>query len=115
MKRFLPFATGVLFLLSGCDGITVTKPMLKMIVAGIDKVSTEPAYADSLEKRIGVPYVSDGIEAQVLDIYYADNAVRRDAVLVDIHGGFYVAGKRQNNRRFASVFQSRSTGKCWNS
>lgn len=75
-----------------------------MIVSGSNKVSTAPTFADSLDKRIGVPYVSDGTPSQVLDIYYADKAVRKDAVLIDIHGGFYVAGKRQNNRGFASVF-----------
>lgn len=75
-----------------------------MIVSGSNKVSTAPTFADSLDKRIGVPYVCDGTPSQVLDIYYADKAVRKDAVLIDIHGGFYVAGKRQNNRGFASVF-----------
>ena len=104
MKRCFPLALFCILLLSGCGGIKITKPMLRMIVSGSDKVSTEPAYADSLEKRIGVPYVSGGTPSQVLDIYYADKTVRKDAVLIDIHGGFYVAGKRQNNRRFASVF-----------
>lgn len=104
MKHRVVLALFCILLLSGCNGIKITKPMLRMIVSGSDKISTEPAYADSLGKRIGVPYVSDGTPAQVLDIYYADKAVRRDAVLVDIHGGFYVAGKRQNNRKFASVF-----------
>ena len=75
-----------------------------MIVSGSNKVSKAPTFADSLDKRIGVPYVSDGTPSQVLDIYYADKAVRKDAVLIDIHGGFYVAGNRQNNRGFASVF-----------
>lgn len=103
IKR-VPFALLAVLLLCACDGITVTKPMLKMIVAGANKENTAPAYADSLEKRIGVSYVFDGTPAQVFDIYYADKAVRRDAVLIDIHGGFYVAGKRQNNRGFASVF-----------
>lgn len=105
MKKALLWTVGIFAaLLSGCGGMKVTKPVLKMIVAGTDKVSTEPAYADSLEKRIGVPYVSDGTPAQVMDIYYAPEAIRKDAVLIDIHGGFYVAGKRQNNRGFASVF-----------
>lgn len=102
--RNIPLALVAVLLLNGCGGIKVTKPMLQMIVAGSNKVSAAPAYADSLEKRIGVPYVSDGTPAQVMDIYYADKAVRKDAVLIDIHGGFYVAGKRQNNRAFASVF-----------
>lgn len=103
--RRLSFISAILLLvIAGCDGIKVTKPMLRMIVSGSNKVSTSPTFADSLDKRIGVPYVSDGTPSQVLDIYYADKAVRKDAVLIDIHGGFYVAGKRQNNRGFASVF-----------
>ncbi|MBR1509813.1 MAG: alpha/beta hydrolase [Bacteroidales bacterium] len=103
--RRLSFISAILLLvIAGCDGIKVTKPMLRMIVSGSNKVSTAPTFADSLDKRIGVPYVSDGTPSQVLDIYYADKAVRKDAVLIDIHGGFYVAGKRQNNRGFASVF-----------
>lgn len=89
--------------LTGCS-FKVTKPMLQMALSRSMKVSTKVAYADSLEKRIGLPYVLDGDPAQVLDIYYANDSVRRDAVLVDIHGGFYVAGRRENKRRFASFF-----------
>lgn len=81
MKHRVVLALFCILLLSGCNGIKITKPMLRMIVSGSDKVSTEPAYADSLGKRIGVPYVSEGTPAQVLDIYYADKAVRKDAVL----------------------------------
>ncbi len=105
MKRTLQAIAAVALLL-GCGGcgIKVTKPMLQMIVSGTNKVSTAPAYADSLDKQIGVPYVENGTPAQVVDIYHAAADVRKDAVLIDIHGGFYVAGKRENNRRFASVF-----------
>jgi acetyl esterase/lipase len=78
--------------------------MLKMILSKSIKTSSELFYADSCEKRVGVPYVENGDPAQVFDIYYADSSVRKDAVLVDIHGGFYVAGQRENNRAFASVF-----------
>ena len=89
--------------LTGCS-FKVTKPMLQVALSRSMKVSTKVAYADSLEKRIGLPYVQDGDPAQVLDIYYAIDSVRKDAVLVDIHGGFYVAGRRENKRRFASFF-----------
>ena len=102
MKRSLLFLS-LLLGICGCS-LKITKPMLQMIANGIDTISTEPAYADSLEKQIGVPYVENGSPAQVIDIYHADPSIRKDAVLIDIHGGFYVAGKRQNNRRFASVF-----------
>ena len=105
MKRLLfsLAAISLLFGLTGCS-IKVTKPILRMMVAGTNKVKAEAAYADSVEKKLNVAYVADGTAAQVVDIYYAPDEVRKDAVLIDIHGGFYVAGKRENNRRFASVF-----------
>ena len=105
MKRiFLPLLSlTILVGVTGCS-FKVTRPMLQMLVSGTNKVSTEPAYADSLEKQLSVPYVENGTSEQVMDIYYAAPEVRKDAVLIDIHGGFYVAGKRENNRRFASVF-----------
>ena len=96
-------AIAILLGLSGCS-FRVTRPMLQMMLAGTNKVSAEPAYADSLEKKLSVPYVDGGTSEQVMDIYYAAPDVRKDAVLIDIHGGFYVAGKRENNRGFASVF-----------
>ena len=105
MKRsgLVIFFLSILLGLTGCS-FKVTKPMLQMALSRSNKISTKVAYADSLERRIGIPYVQDGDPAQVLDIYYADDAVRKDAVLVDIHGGFYVAGRRENTRRFASFF-----------
>ena len=103
MKRLAILAAAALALLLVCS-VRVTGPMLRMMMAHADRISTEPAYADSCEKRIGLPYVDGGSPEQVLDIYYADGISRKDAVLIDIHGGFYIAGKRQNNRPFASVF-----------
>lgn len=105
MKR-LSFTLLSVFLLLGFSScsVKVTRPVLKMIVSGANRVSTEPSYADSLEKKLSVPYIENGTGEQVMDIYYAAPEVRKDAVLIDIHGGFYVAGKRENNREFASVF-----------
>ena len=93
-----------LVLLTGCNGVKISKTMLKMALSASMKTSTELFYADSCDKKIGIQYVANGDPNQVLDIFYADEAVRKDAVLVDIHGGFYVAGRRENNRPFASVF-----------
>jgi len=105
MKRIRPIiaALAVCFLLPGCS-IKMNKTMLKMIVSASTKVPETVCYADSCEKRIGVPYVENGAPGQVMDIYYADEAVRKDAVLIDIHGGFYVGGDRRACRPFASVF-----------
>ena len=104
-KSTIITALALLLGITGCgSGIKITKPMLKMMVSAYSKPSSKLFYADSCENRIGLPYVENGDPAQVLDIYYADKAVRKDAVLVDIHGGFYVAGNRVNNRALASVF-----------
>ena len=104
LARLAALSFAILSLSAGCGGIKITKSMLKMALSKNIKTSTELFYADSCDKRIAVPYVENGDPAQVLDIYYADKSVRKDAVLVDIHGGFYVAGQRENNRAFASVF-----------
>ena len=103
MKRTVILAI-TLCLLTGCGGIKVSKSMLEMMLKGTNTVSTAVTYADSCDNRVGVPYVEHGDPNQVMDIYYAPAAVRKNAVLIDIHGGFYVAGKRENNRKFASVF-----------
>lgn len=89
--------------LAGC-GIKINKTMLKMIVSASTKLNNTVCYADSCEKRIGVPYEENGAPGQVVDIYYADKAIRKDIVLVEMHGGFYVGGDRRKCRPFASVF-----------
>ena len=83
--------------------IRVTKTVLETILQPVNKLSKAPCYADSCEHIIGIPYVENGNERQVMDVYYAREN-RKNAVLIEIHGGFYVAGKRQNHRPFASVF-----------
>ena len=103
MRRVLVILAA-LVLLAGCKGVKMSKTMLKVLVSAATKEKADPCYADSCDKRIGLSYVESGDPNQVLDIYYADPSVRKDAVLVDIHGGFYVAGTRKNNRYFASVF-----------
>jgi len=93
-----------ILLLLGCTSVKVSKPMLKLIVNMSIRLSEEPAYADSCRHSIGLPYVENGTDHQILDVYYADESVRRGIVLIDIHGGFYVGGDRRNNRAFASAF-----------
>ena len=83
MKRSV-LLLSALFLLTGCGGIKITKTMLKMMVSAYSKPSSEHFYADSCENRVGIPYVENGDPAQVLDVYYADKAVRKDAVLCQI-------------------------------
>lgn len=90
-------------LLCSCT-MRINRTALKMIVSASLKVNKEACYADSCDKKIGVPYVENAAPVQVVDIYYAPKALRKNIVLIDIHGGFYVGGDRRNNRPFASSF-----------
>ena len=81
----------------------VTKTMLEWGVAPVNKLQKVACYVDSCEHIIGVPYLDDGNERHVVDVYYAKEN-RKDAVVFEVHGGFYVAGLRQNHRPYASVF-----------
>lgn len=51
-----------------------------------------------------VDALGDGIFSHQFDVYYAEEAVRKNMVLVDIHGGGYIANSRKNNFGLASVF-----------
>lgn len=81
----------------------VTKSFLQMVTAPINKLQKGTCYADSCEHVIGLPYIAGGNERQVVDIYYAKEN-RKNAVVIEVHGGFYVRGMRQNHRPYASVF-----------
>ena len=85
-------------------GIKLTTPVMKLILKASIKEPSATSLADGYDKKLGIPYVENGDPAQVLDIYYADSTNRRDAVLIDIHGGFYIAGQKEGNRDFASIF-----------
>lgn len=106
MKRILlTLACAVLLLPAEGAGNTpvVTKQMLEMALVPVNKLQKTNCYADSCEHIIGVPYLEDGNERHVVDVYYAKEN-RKNAVVFEVHGGFYVAGLRQNHRPYASVF-----------
>lgn len=102
--RHLSITILACILIAGCNGLKITKPMLSMAVASSNKLSTALTFADSCEKKTALPYVMGGSPSQVVDLYYAPSDIRKGVLLIDIHGGFYVAGKRENNRTFASAF-----------
>ena len=93
----------ILYIVLG-PGIKLTTPVMKLILKASIKQPSETSLADGFDKKLGIPYVEGGDPAQVLDIYYADSTNRMDIVLVDIHGGFYVAGQKECNLDYASVF-----------
>lgn len=93
----------ILYIVLG-PGIKLNTPVMKMILKASIKKPSENSPADGYRHILNIPYVENGDPKQVLDIYYADSINRKNAVLIDIHGGFYVAGQKECNKDFVSVF-----------
>ena len=82
--------------------------MLKLIRVRLKKEDAKrhrcwPAL-DSYKTRLDVDALNDGVFGHQLDIYYASEAVRKNKVILDIHGGAYIYSDRKNNFGFCSVF-----------
>ena len=93
----------ILYIVLG-PGIKLNTPVMKMILKASIKQPSENSPADGYRHILNIPYVENGDPKQVLDIYYADSINRKNTVLIDIHGGFYVAGQKECNKDFVSVF-----------
>ena len=102
MKR-LGYLAALLVLLC-CSACKLSTPLMKMLIQANYKNLPKSTIAEYYSNRIGVPYVEDGAPEQVFDVFYAKPENRKDAVVIDIHGGFYIAGKSEFNRPFAEVF-----------
>lgn len=94
----------MLLVLLCCSACKLSTPIMKMLIKANYKNMPQSTVTEDYANRIGVPYVEDAAPEQVVDIFYAGPENRKDAVIIDIHGGFYVAGKREFNRIFAEVF-----------
>lgn len=81
----------------------ITRHFLEVAHVHVNKLDKKKYYADECEHIIDIPYVENGHERQVIDVYYAKEN-RKDAVLIEIHGGFYTTTPRQNHRKFVSEF-----------
>lgn len=103
MKR-IGYIAALSLLLLCCGACMLSTPVMKLLIKANYKNLPESTILDDYDNRIGVPYVEDGAPEQVVDIFYARPENRKDAVVIDIHGGFYIAGKREFNRIFAEVF-----------
>ena len=102
MKR-LGYIASFLLLLC-CSACKLSTPLMKLLIQANYKNLPESTIAKDYSNRIAVPYVEDGAPEQVLDVFYAKPENRKDAVVIDVHGGFYIAGKSEYNRPFAEVF-----------
>lgn len=56
------------------------------------------------EIKKDIAYLNDESPLHRFDIIYTTKELRRNVTLIDIHGGAYIFGKRQNNYSFVSFF-----------
>ena len=94
----------IALLLLCCSACKLSTPVMKLLIKANYKNQPVTTVQDDYANRIGVPYVDNGEPEQIMDIFYANAENRKDAVIIDIHGGFYIAGKHESNRVLAEVF-----------
>jgi len=54
-----------------------------------------------------VPYIDDGKNEHMLDIFYPENTEEKLPVIIDIHGGGLMMGDKDSNRVYCSILASR--------
>ncbi len=54
-----------------------------------------------------IPYIDDGTDEHMLDIYYPENTKEALPVIIDIHGGGLMMGDKDSNRVYCSILASR--------
>lgn len=54
-----------------------------------------------------IPYIDDGLNEHMLDVFYPDNTTEKLPVIIDIHGGGLMMGDKDSNRVYSSVLAKR--------
>ena len=75
--------------------------LLKTILQFNDKQRMKTQTIPPMVCKLNIPYIDDGEDCHKFDILYANNA---KITVIDIHGGSYIMGHRQNNHLFGSKF-----------
>ena len=63
--------------------------------------------ASGVKQKNNLPYLADDLEEHTLDIYYPENAAGKLPVIVDIHGGGWMAGSKEINKNYCLDLASR--------
>lgn len=78
--------------------------LIKNIISKWEKNDREIFSTQTLPEYIteitDVPYIDDGHEGHLLDIYYPNNLKGPFPVIIDIHGGGFFYGCKENNKLF---------------
>lgn len=63
--------------------------------------------ASGVKQKNNLPYLADDLKEHTLDIYYPENAAGKLPVIVDIHGGGWMAGSKEINKNYCLDLASR--------
>lgn len=63
--------------------------------------------ASGVKQKNNLPYLADDLDEHTLDIYYPENAAGKLPVIVDIHGGGWMAGSKEINKNYCLDIASR--------
>ena len=59
---------------------------------------------DDIERVEDIPYIDDGNFYHQFDLFYGNKEKKKNACIIDIHGGAYILGHRKMNTEFMEVF-----------
>lgn len=61
-------------------------------------------FSNKYNPRRGIPYIDDGNEYHKFDLFYSPAPSKKNCLVIDIHGGAYIFGHREENYTFGTVF-----------
>ena len=64
-----------------------------------DRMATQPPYT-GLEEFKDIPYADDGNEIHTLDVYRPEGTTGTLPVIIDVHGGAWIYGRKEINKQF---------------
>lgn len=63
--------------------------------------------ATGVYQKNNVPYLADDLSEHTLDIYYPEGACQKLPVIIDIHGGGWMAGSKEINKNYCLAIAKR--------
>jgi acetyl esterase/lipase len=97
----------LLIIVTGAIGMSCTSMRDYVITNMIDsweesdkKILAQQALPENITEIRDVPYIEDGHKGHLLDIYYPDNKEGSFPVIIDIHGGGFFYGYKENTKLF---------------
>ena len=62
---------------------------------------------EGIKEINNIPYIDDGSVYHLLDVYYPEDTVRLNPVIIDIHGGGWMYGDKELNKLYCLALASR--------